>query len=247
MNDDIAPREKPLYQTIFEALRQRIGGHEWPVGGPFPSEAELSTAFSASRITVRHALRLLEDEGYIRKAAARRTVLVATAPRQRNPWIVRSIDDIIAMVADARLRVLSWRPESSAGDAELLGLSPRTRLHCLRSVLERRGAPILRSIIYFPPDIGERLKQEMFNDVIVFRVLGRELGIFLEDVRITVWPELADKTDAAQLKCATGTPLLVTQLLYHAEGGRAVEVAYSRRFGPDARFSTTVTNRPLTA
>ena len=47
----------------------------------------------------------LEDEGFIRKARARRPVVVSTAPTARAGWIVESLDDIVAMVADARLHV----------------------------------------------------------------------------------------------------------------------------------------------
>jgi GntR family transcriptional regulator len=237
-------RGAPLYRAIYDALRGRIGADEWEVGAAFPSEAELSAAFGASRITVRHALRLLEADGYIRKTAARRSVLVAVAPHQHRPWIVRSVDDIIAQVADARLRVLSWKAERSPENAELLGLPPREPLPCLRSVLERDGQAFQRSIIYFPPAIGARLSAGMFDDVIVFRVLGRELGVVLDDVTITVWPELAQAADVAQLGCASGEPLLVTQLRYFAGGGRPIEVAYSRRTGPEARFSTRISSRP---
>ncbi|WP_342362021.1 GntR family transcriptional regulator [Terrarubrum flagellatum] len=233
-------RDTPLYQSIFDNLRQRLGAGEWPVSASFLSEAEISAAYSASRITVRHALRLLESEGYIRKAAARRTTVVATAPQQRRPWVVKSIDDIIAQVADASFQLISWKQETSPEDAELLGLPSLTRLNCLRGVLVRAGAPFLRSIIYFPPEIGAKLREENFNDVVVFRVLARELGLYPDDVRITVWPELAGDDDVALLKCRKGEPLLVTQLFYSADGGKPTEVAYSRRCGPDARFSTSV-------
>lgn len=231
-------RDKPLYQAVFDSLRQKLGDGKWEVGDVFPSEAELIQLYGASRITIRHALQKLEAQGFINRTATRRTTVAALSPHRQRPLVVRSIDDIIAMVSDARLDVQSWRTERSSADAELLGLPPRTDLYCLRSVLFRNEAPILRSIIYFPPEIGSRLTRDMFNDVIVFRVLGRELGVFLKDVWVTISAELANADDAAQLGCARGDPLLVTQLLYHSDGGQPVELAYSRRSGDDAQFST---------
>ena len=70
--------EEPLYLAVYGALRDALTRGEWVVGASLPSEADLSGQFQVSRITVRHALRLLETEGYIRKARARRPVVVRT-------------------------------------------------------------------------------------------------------------------------------------------------------------------------
>ena len=53
------------YQSIAEALRARIGVGDFPGGGLLPSESELSSAYGASRVTVRKALEALRDEGLI--------------------------------------------------------------------------------------------------------------------------------------------------------------------------------------
>jgi GntR family transcriptional regulator len=232
---------QPLYLTVYGALREALHERSWAVGASLPSEAELSDRFQVSRITVRHALRLLESEGYIRKARARRPVVVTTTPQQRSGWTVESLDDIVTMVGDARLEVRSWRRETSAMDAELLGVPAMTRLYCLRGVLVRHRQPYARSIIYFPPSVGERLSRGAFDDAVVFRVLQREIGVRLDDVRLTVWAELATEEDAASLGCDAGAALLVSRLLYREEGGRQVELAYSRSLASAARLSTRLT------
>jgi GntR family transcriptional regulator len=231
---------KPLYLTIYETLAHRLTEGEWGIGTSFPSESELSGSLSASRITIRHALRLLENDGFIRKERTKRTVVVAMERQINRRWSIKSIDDIITLVGDAKLNVLSWGHEASPEDAQLLGESSKTPLWCLRSVLTLDNKPFTRSIIYFPPAIGSRLKKRDFNDVIVFRVLKRELGISLHEVGITVWAENACEEDTEQLGCEPGQSLLVTQFRYHDQQKRPVEVAYSRRYGPDARFATLI-------
>jgi len=232
---------QPLYLAVHGALREALLRHRWPVGASLPSESELSAEFAVSRITIRHAMRLLEAEGYIRKARARRAVVVTTAPEPQSGWRVESIDDIITMVGNAKLRIESWRRENSASDATLFGLAAGARLHCLRGVLMRDGRPYTRSTIYFAPEVGARLSRGAFDDPVVFRVLQRELGIRLDDVRLTIWAELARAEDAAVLGCDLGAALLVMQLSYHEEGGALVEVAYSRSLASEARLSTRLT------
>jgi GntR family transcriptional regulator len=153
-------------------------------------------------------------------------------------WIVESMDDIVAMVGDARLEITNWRRERSSPDADILGLRAVTPLPCLRGILSRGQKAYARSIIYFPPRIGSRLRRRDFDDVVVFRVLMRELGVRIDDVRMTVWAELATPEDAAGLGCETGSALLVTQLLYRDDAGELVEVAYSRALASEARLST---------
>lgn len=228
---------QPLYLAIHGALRDELHRGRWEIGGSLPSEAELSEGHGVSRITVRHALRLLEAEGYIRKARAKRPLVVATRPAPRAGWLVESIDDIVAMVGDARLAVSSYRRESAAQAGELLGLA-EPRLHCLRSVLLRAQKPYARSIIYFPPAIGTRLTRKDFDDTVVFRVLQRELGIRLADVTMTISAEIADEDDRAALACEVGTPLLVMQLLYRDIAGDRVELAFSRSLASEVRLST---------
>lgn len=232
---------QPLYLAVYGSIRENLLRGRWRIGASLPSEAELSAQFDVSRITIRHALRLLEGEGFIRKARARRPVVVATAPEPRPGWMVESLDDIITMVGNAQLEIGSWRKENSAADAKLFGLPTATRLHCLRGVLVREGKPYTRSIIYFSPEIGARLSRGSFDDAVVFRVLQRQLGIRLDDVRLTIWAELANPDDAAILRCDAGAALLTMQYAYHAEGGELVEVAYSRSLASEVRLSTRLT------
>ena len=95
---------------------------------------------------------------------------------------IGSLADIVAMVGDARLDI-------RAGDREA---PPRTRETSVTALdaapLPARnpfpqGKPYARSIIYFPPAVGSRLSRRVFDDAVVFRVLQRELGIHIEDVR----------------------------------------------------------------
>ena len=229
---------QPLYLAVYDSLRDEIQVGKWKVGASLPSEADLSDRFRISRITTRHALRLLEADGYIRKAQSRRPVVMASAPARREGWFMESMADIVEMVGDARLDIRSWRQERSAPDARDFGLPLATRLHCLRGILSRNGRPYARSIIYFPPQIGARLSRGAFDDAVVFRVLQRLLGIHIEDVQLTVWSELASEEDARDLRCEVGNALLATQLQYRDENASLIEIAYSRALASEAKLST---------
>ncbi|WP_336784987.1 GntR family transcriptional regulator [Paenibacillus sp. MMO-177] len=56
---------KPMYERIFEALREDIMEKKYVPGDRVPSEKELGDEYNVSRITSKKALELLANEGYI--------------------------------------------------------------------------------------------------------------------------------------------------------------------------------------
>ena len=232
-----ARRDTALYRRVYEVLRRAIGDGSWAPGASLPSEASLGSRFGVSRITVRQALQLLQIEGYIRTQRARRALVISRHPLGQAAGKVDTIEELIEAARDAELKVRSWRSELAPEVAELLGVPPGADLKCLRSTLVRARRPAARSIIYFHPSIGERLQRRDFDDVIVFRVMRRKLGVQLVDAKMTVWAELASADDAAQLGCKRGSPMLCTQLVYRGALGLPVEVAFTRY--PAASFRLT--------
>jgi len=228
--------DTPLYQQVYAALRGEIDRGVIAERAALPAERQTAQRFGVSRITVRHALQLLALEGFIKKQKARNAVVIARHPT-RAGWHIDSIEDIIAAAGDATLEVLSYRQEAAPDTAEILELPRATKLHCLRSLLARNGKAFARSIIYFHPRIGSRLRRSDFNDVIVFRVMQRELGVQLRDITHTVRAELAIADDTEQLGCAPRDPIIWTQLVYRSDAGQVVEVAHTRQ--PAREYSLT--------
>ena len=220
---------RPLHARILDDLRATIRRGEWPVGYLLPSEQEIGERHGASRITVRHALQRLQTEGYVRKQHGRRTTVVASEPAPRTAWQIELLEDLVASADAASLDILSYRPEASADAALALQLPADTIVHGLRSLLMRDGQPYARSLIYFPPAIGARLSRSDFDDVIVFRVLQKRLGLQIVDVTMTVRAARAMAEDVRLLGCSRGEPMLTTELVYRSEpGGTPLEVAFTR-------------------
>src|SRR6185437_12896915 len=66
-------RPEPLWHQAEQALRALIENGEWPTGTQIPNEDRLGTMLGISRITLRHALRNLEEAGLVRREHGRGT------------------------------------------------------------------------------------------------------------------------------------------------------------------------------
>ena len=60
-------KEKAKYIHLFEELKRRILQGEYQNGQRLPGENEMAGEFAMSRQTVRQALSLLEQEGFIQR------------------------------------------------------------------------------------------------------------------------------------------------------------------------------------
>ncbi|MFT4026348.1 MAG: GntR family transcriptional regulator [Novosphingobium sp.] len=71
----------PRYVQVYTALKAWINQGAYPPGGRLPSEPELCDIFGVSRITVRAAVEMLENQGCVERKQGRGT-FVSTVPTE---------------------------------------------------------------------------------------------------------------------------------------------------------------------
>src|SRR4030043_1545111 len=62
-----------LYLQLYEILKRKIEGGEWPLGSQIPTEEELCSMFNVSRATVRTAILELVRQGYLKRQQGKGT------------------------------------------------------------------------------------------------------------------------------------------------------------------------------
>ena len=72
----------PRYYQVYTVLAQRVREGEWTPERPMPTEQDFSAAFNVSRVTIRKALNMLQEEGLILRQQGRGTFAVPPARKQ---------------------------------------------------------------------------------------------------------------------------------------------------------------------
>lgn len=67
--------KKYRYKTIYEDLKQAISNKDYASGDLLPPESHFVTTYQVDRSTVRRALKLLVDEGYVEKYPGKGTIV----------------------------------------------------------------------------------------------------------------------------------------------------------------------------
>lgn len=214
----------PLYYQLAAFLRKRIVTMELRPGDSLPSEEALADKYEVSRITVRHALSILEEEGLVRRHRGKGTFVSEWARTVESPRSSGFIEDIIAMGHKTRVKILRMGVVEAHGIVQQrLGLNPGARVLRIEKVRLLDGMPFSYVVNYLPEEVGLRIQSMDLTE----RPL---LSILEEDLRIKAWKALqtieatvAEPDVAAHLEIRTGDPLLRVERTVFDPKGKPIE------------------------
>jgi GntR family transcriptional regulator len=229
---------QPHYRHIEQALRERIATLR--PGARLPSDAELCAEFGVSRMTARHAMQRLAEDGLIARWPGRGS-FVAEPPAYRRANRLMTFSQEMrraGRVPSSRVLSRSIRP-STAAESASLGIPPRQPVVSLRRVRLADGEPIaLESAVL----IGAAADAVMNADLAggsLHEALSRA-GFVLRRGTGIVSAAAATSEDARLLSVRTGDPLLVERRVITDQHGRRIEATESRyladRYGLGVQF-----------
>ena len=222
----------PLYQALADQVQKVIGKQRLSPGAQLPTEEQLARHFGVSMITVRGALRELQQRGLIERRQGRGTFV--SAPRAPAPeWGVGSIDEIQAANRLAQVRLLRSQPDPMPDWAtEPLELPRGEPGHHLRVVRMRDGMPFMMTDAFYPPAIGAVMARQSIDAILQRNSLLIEVaevltGERMTEVHQTMTAVRATADVARVLDVRAGEPLLTITRVNRSGTGRVIQVARS--------------------
>jgi GntR family transcriptional regulator len=207
------------YLTIAEDLRRQMTGGELTAGRLLPSEADLSAAYEASRVTVRKALEVLRKEGIIDSRQGYGWFVVGVPVRQSLGRLGTIEEQLATAGARPERRILDFGfVPAPARAAAVLGT--QTVLQVRRLTLAD-GAPFARVTIWVPERLGAGLSR---NDV-EGSSLYHLLPVPLDGATQTIGAAAAGADDARLLEIPLGAPVLRCERITSTLDGIPVIVA----------------------
>lgn len=152
----------PLYHQIFLMLRDEIIAGARGFGATIPTEQELASHHSVSRITARRALIELAKQGFVERRQRTGTRVIHRAPtRPIEANIDQAVESLLAFGRDTTVRVIELSTcDAEANVAQSLRISdgdPVVRAIRVRSL---NGEPLGEVISYVPASLGLSVTQD---------------------------------------------------------------------------------------
>ena len=155
----------PQFALIKQYINDHIDSGAWPAGTRTPSENELCSIFSVSRMTARRALQELADQGILSRAPGLGT-FVAEIELQTPSVEIPNIVDQAIKSGSYSSRILSLGAISAPAEiAELMHRSTVTEVYQAIVVHLDKQTPIQWQALYVNPDLAPAFLKQNYTKI----------------------------------------------------------------------------------
>ncbi len=208
------------YQGIAAELRDRIDRGELRPLQRLPTEVELASRYGVSRLTLRRALAVLQEEGLVDRRQGSGT-FVSPRPTRRIPLMIDYTGSMRSHAPSLKRRVVLWRwAPAGAEGARLLRIPPGELVLYAERVDEVGGSPVAWDRCSIVRAFGEGLTERHLARVDFIEVWTRVAGFRVEACNQTIEAVAASEAAASRLGLRRGRPILRSTEIYLTHPGR---------------------------
>ena len=190
------------YLEIAADLRKRVEAGEFSAGGVLPSEADLTRAYGASRVTVRKALESLRDGGLIDSRQGFGWFVAVDRVRQSLAQLSTIERDLAERGVVTERQILDFA--FVAASAHVRGVLAVDQVLRVRRLNLADGSPFARVTVWCPAELGASLSRADVAARPFYDLLPVEIGGATQ----TIGAALAESADANVLAVPVGSPVL---------------------------------------
>jgi GntR family transcriptional regulator len=233
-------RNLPLWYQVAQHLRSTIFSRRPADPRRLPVEEDLAAYYGVSVVTMRRALKALEEEGIIERLRRHGTFITNAAP-PIQPLIVRGpVDAVVAQQSALEVDVL--RREEVPVPPELAHRFPDTeQLVFFRRLRKDRGEPVSCADNWIRPEHAAAISVDHLRDVPMTQALREQAGVRIERIENDVQARLATPELTALLNVALLNPILLCTCVTYDDTGRVVDAARIHYRGDRFTYSVIVT------
>lgn len=228
----------PIYFLIKNVIKKRIIEGTYPVGAKIPSEMELSQEFDVHRLTARHALTLLVQEGYLERFRKRGTFVskhVKDFAGLEFRGFFTDLSDHVTKFKARQVEIYNQAPPEMVAD--LFQLNPKTdNVTVIKRVRYLGKSPASLTVSYLPLDIGNRIRKKDLYQMSLLKIFKEKLSIPLGEAFQTMELSIADTSASKALKISLGAPILLIQRTFFTKDGKPFDFVQSFYRGDKFRF-----------
>ena len=233
-----------LYLLAKDEILKYINENCPTVGTLLPPESHFVSQLGISRGTLREAMRVLEEEGVIRRKQGIGTLICDTKNLIRSTLdINESVSEMITGKGmkpgskDTRIEIVRAGEEL----AEKLNLKPNDSVISLTRIRTADGIPVAHTIDFLPSALVPETFAHEFKEGSLYTYMEEKLGLELTNSMLQIEPIKAPKSIAQALDIELGSLLM---LLKQTDTNTTNEpILYSEEYFVVDRFEFTVYRR----
>jgi len=241
MSAEPRKRKPTRYRDIAGRLQKEIRLGRTDVGDLLPTETELMARYSASRQTVREALRILMDQGLIVRRAGLGSVVIASEPPVLFTHSVKSLGEWLRYSNETYRDVVATRDiVADRKRAALLKCEPGKHWFLIEAVRrsDQFAAPLGWTEIYVLRKFAGVVKRSDHGRTPVHEQIANTYGQTTEYAQMEIFARAMPASLAKALQVKAGSPALTVVRRYYGTGQELFEVTVTTH--PEGRYTYTM-------
>jgi GntR family transcriptional regulator len=217
----------PLYYQIMRDLKEQIVSGKLAPGDQMPSEAEHTRRFGVSRVVIRQALGMLQEEGLVVRVKGKGTFVSDAVAEDATPRVSGSLEDLIHIGSDTRIEVVEFRLVKATPDlAEVFSIKDGADLFHVQRLRLVDSRPLAVMVNHLPYDIGATIPLSDLTREPLIVLIEKRAGVRIEWASEVFQAVAADEEMARLLGVDILTPLLKLTLTVYSTDGSVADLAH---------------------
>ena len=223
-----------LYLQLYEILKKKIEGSEWPLGSQIPTEEDLCTMFNVSRATVRTAVLDLVRQGYLKRQQGKGTFVSKNSVSEGLTMLANFRELLFEEGLPYTTSVLARTVMMPIDDLDIKLNIPRDKhIIYMKRLRIIDSEPVLLQESYVPYHICPLLLEEDIEHQSLFDIFEKKYGIKITKVKTFLEITFMKADEARLISIPEGSAaILLNQYFYSGE----TLIMYTRSIKRTDRF-----------
>ena len=236
-------RRIPAYGKVYAKMKDLILDDTYPIGSLVPREPDLCTMFGVSRTTLRKAMELLEQEGFVNIQQGRGTEVLDYKTTQKLNHVTSFSETLKAKgytVQSKSMYIDMVIPPGNVLDD--LNQAPETEVVRIQRIQLANDKPVAILTNYIIPDIAPGILADTGTFVSLYHHLETKYDILITSAKDNIKAKISDFLESELLQIPIGSPLLVDRRITYSMG-RPIEVVIMIVDASKYEFSVNLVGR----
>lgn len=202
----------PAYYRLQKTIEQEITSGAKKPGDMIPSERDYAQQYGISVGTVRKALGILVQDGFLERIRGRGSFIRSRAIQNEALRYYRYVKDFDSTHQSLRIKSLGTTLLKKAPDiCEILHIDPETSLTCLKRLFSLGKEPMVFSVSYFSNSLFPKihtLPADVFENQTLYMAVEKLFGLPTKEVKEYFCAVSADDDVSSHLQIPKGSPAL---------------------------------------
>lgn len=219
--------EEPMYIKIHNQIKRDVENHVYKVGDRIPAERQLAVKFGVSRMTLRQAIKTLEEEGILERRLGSGTYVASQKVQEKMSGIMSFTEITQANGQIPSSKLISYQiGKPCLSEKERLNLNPDSEVLRMERIRFADETPICYEVVTIPYHLVENLSKDDISTHLyeTLNKNGYRIGRVTEHISAAV----ANENDARLLNAKKGEALITRRQVTELSNGQPFEYTRAR-------------------